>query len=127
MPDLASSIIRADERQRVPGRPSSPPVSRKELAEAGYWFGPRSGRLGWGWTPVSWRGWVVVAVAAVAAVVAEIAGRDEWHDALYAGPLVAGLVAVCLWKGTAPGPSARAERQLRAIAEEREPRAGGST
>ena len=36
----------------------------------GDWFAPRR-RFGWGWTPVSWQGWLVV--AAIIGVVVAIA------------------------------------------------------
>ena len=93
-------------------------ATKQEIAAAGYWFGPRRrGRLpNWGWDPVSWKGWAVVAVCLPAFVVVEIAGRNEGGDLLYALPVVAAVVLLCVWKGTAPGPSARSDEQLREIA-----------
>jgi hypothetical protein len=38
-----------------------PPLSRKP------WFGPR--RFGWGWSPITWEGWVVSLIF-IAAIVA---------------------------------------------------------
>jgi len=98
--------------------------TRQEIAAAGYWFGPRRGPLAWGWAPVSWQGWVVIALGVAAFSAAEIAGPDEGHDLLYALPAIAVLLAACWWKGTAPGPSKRATRQLEEIAARRPPVTG---
>lgn len=94
-------------------------ATRQEIAAAGYWFGPRRGPLGWGWAPVSWQAWVIIALGVAALGVAEIAGGDEGHDLLYAIPTIAVLLAICWRKGTAPGPSKRATRQLQEIAARR--------
>jgi uncharacterized membrane protein (DUF441 family) len=72
--------------------------------------------LGWGWTPVSWKGWAAVAVVVVVGIAAQILGRPERHGALYVVPVFAAVLVVCLWKGTAPGPSKRATKQLQDIA-----------
>lgn len=92
------------------------PATKQEIAAAGYWFGPRRGVSGWGWTPVSWQGWAVMGGCVAAFIAAEIAGRDEGYDLLYALSAIAVLLAVCWWKGTAPGPSKKATGQLREIA-----------
>jgi hypothetical protein len=40
----------------------------------GQWFGPK--RFGWGWSPVSWQGWVVVvAYVAILITVGAVASR----------------------------------------------------
>lgn len=95
-------------------------ATRRQLADAGYWFGPRSGRLGWGWTPVSWQGWAAVAVVVAVGIAAQIVGHGERHGALYVVPVVAAVLGVCLWKGTAPGPSKRATKQLQEIARQQQ-------
>lgn len=65
---------------------------------------------------MSWKGWAVIALVIPYAVAAEIVGRTERQDALYAIPLLAVIVGLCIWKGTAPGPSRKATRQLQDIA-----------
>jgi len=115
--DLAASITDANERRQLRHAPGQAPpkLTRKDLAGAGYWFGPRSGRLGWGWTPVSWQGWLVTAGFVVAAVVAEVVGDTEAQDGVLAIPLALALLVICWVKGTAPGPSKRSRRQLEEI------------
>jgi hypothetical protein len=95
----------------------------KPLLGKKLWFGPRTWG-GWGWTPVSWEGWVVVALTGVAAIVLEI---------LYADPdpitpavlLVLAICLVCWLKGTSPGGPAAARRykiQQERAAEDRQRR-----
>jgi hypothetical protein len=91
-------------------------ATRQELAAAGYWFGPSRRRGSWGWIPVSWKVAVLIAVAVLAGIGAELAGMDERHDVTYAVPLLLIVVGICLWKSTAPGPSEPSARQLYEIA-----------
>lgn len=63
------------------------------------WFGPRRG--GWGWSPVTWQGWAVIAFVLVAVLGATVARN---------GIALAGSVAVLpllmlliVLKGTSPG------------------------
>lgn len=78
------------------------------------WFGPRAW-LGWGWTPVSWEGWVLC-LAAVAAVVGLTVLFPE--DPGLVGPVVLVVVAVlaaaCILKGSSPGgPGPKARREFK--------------
>jgi hypothetical protein len=80
------------------------PVLGKKL-----WFAAK-GTLGWGWTPVSWEGWLVVVVFAAAILVVSAVV----HGAASVTPiflLVVALVLVCWLKGTSPGGPA-AKRML---------------
>lgn len=61
------------------------------------WFGPRRW-LGWGWTPVSWEGWVAIAVMSGLA-----AGLGAVHLAPLVLVVIAALLVVCSLKGTTPG------------------------
>ncbi|MEY2474512.1 MAG: hypothetical protein QOK28_3841 [Actinomycetota bacterium] len=70
------------------------------------WFEPR-GWGGWGWTPVSWEGWAVVAAFVAASLV--LSAVAPWSVVV----LVGVLVAVCWLKGTSPGgPAARRLLQI---------------
>ncbi len=99
-------------------------ATRREIAAAGYWFGPRRrGRIpNWGWTPVSWQGWAVIVALLPIFIVIEIAGRNEGWDLLYSLPVFAVVVGLCLWKGTAPGPTKKSDRQLAEIARQQRDR-----
>ena len=76
------------------------------------WF--KAKRYGWGWTPSSIEGWIVIAifVALVAAGVVVFttqlrAGADPRRAgllfALWIGVVVGGLIAICAAKGEKPG------------------------
>jgi hypothetical protein len=93
-----------------------PLATGREIAAEGYWFGPRSGLLGWGWRPVSWQGWLVVALTILALVAATLLGPDDRRTPLYVLAVIALSSATCGWKGTSPGPSKAATRQLKEIA-----------
>ena len=93
-----------------------PLATRRQLADAGYWFGPRSGTFGWGWTPVSWEGWAATALAIAALIAPLFVDRGPSHRGLYVLAVAGVLVGICFWKGTAPGPSRRATAQLREVA-----------
>ena len=66
------------------------------------WFGPKK-HLGWGWTPITWEGWLVTLLFCVAA-------RGVF---VLLGPGLAGtaglilcivaLIATCFLTGTKPG------------------------
>ena len=63
------------------------------------WFGPR--RAGWGWSPITWQGWVAT-VGVLVAVVASVLV----HDGVALGLSVAllpVLIVMCVLKGTSPG------------------------
>ena len=64
------------------------------------WFRPR--RLGWGWAPASWEGWVV----ALATVTSLVAANQLARAPLALGLsllIVATSVVICVVKGTPPG------------------------
>ena len=65
------------------------------------WFGPR--RFGWGWTPISWEGWVVtILFLAVVLGASLIFGRAP--TTIYVGlGAAAALVVICLLTGLPPG------------------------
>jgi len=66
------------------------------------WFGPRNGH-GWGWTPVSWEGGVVVVIfAAVVIGVCLAFGRQRKTGYITIGATAA-LLVVCPLTGTVPG------------------------
>lgn len=68
------------------------------------WFIPR-GFGGWGWTPASWEGWVIVGIGTIA-IVAPIPLIGEIGPVLYqlwAFGVVLGLFVICSLKGTSPG------------------------
>lgn len=73
------------------------------------WFGPR--RFGWGWEPVTWEGWVATAVLIpldVAAIVVVSERWGEWWGTAAGVVGVAGIIGLCIAKGTEPGgPAAR--------------------
>ena len=65
------------------------------------WFGPK--RIGWGWRPLTWQGWLIsfVFVAVVAAACIAFGGRPI---TVYVGlAATAALIVVCLLTGTPPG------------------------
>jgi hypothetical protein len=66
------------------------------------WFGPKNG-FGWGWTPVSWEGWVVIAIF-LAVILGAMLFLRERSEILYvsAGAVML-LLGVILLTGTAPG------------------------
>jgi len=74
----------------------------------GYWF--KRKLYGWGWTPVKWQGWVVIAayIAILLAIVIPLDEKSESDsDALFVviGIMViltAILIAICYWKGEKP-------------------------
>ncbi len=65
------------------------------------WFGPKR-VLGWGWTPVSWEGWLTMGVFLVLVLLSVVI----WHGVgtvIAAVVLVGALLVVCLLTGDAPG------------------------
>jgi hypothetical protein len=70
------------------------------------WFEPRRWG-GWGWTPASWEGWVVIA-SVLAAIVVISAVMKDGRSVAPTFVLVGVLLVVCWLKGTSPGgPAAR--------------------
>jgi hypothetical protein len=66
------------------------------------WFGPKMG-VGWGWSPVSWEGWLATGICAVIIVGGLLVyGRTPTGMYVVVGA-VAALIVVCLITGTAPG------------------------
>ena len=70
-----------------------------------YWFGPKRG-LGWGWSPITWEGWLVSFVSIAAALVVAAAFHGVVRLAAPLG-IAAVLTVICLVKGTAPGSGGR--------------------
>lgn len=74
----------------------------------GYWF--KSKLFGWGWTPVKWQGWVVIAlyVGFLIALFYKIDAVGYSEDMMIRGvsiPVIAAtavLFAICYWKGEKP-------------------------
>ena len=62
------------------------------------WFGPR--RLGWGWSPVTAGGWVVLVTGVAAAIVLASTVRQARWLSLIA---VAVMLVIIFLKGTSPG------------------------
>lgn len=79
--------------------------------DARVWFAPR--RVGLGWTPVTWEGWVVSVVLVAAALAGMPWAESTWGSAgaVGVGLLVSAVfLVVCLWKGTGPGGAAKRQR-----------------
>lgn len=77
------------------------------------WFGPKR-YLGWGWAPVSWRGWVVTAVfVAVNGAVTFWRGPGNRLVSLVGAHvvLVAAFLTVVVLTGDPPGGPRRAGRK----------------
>ena len=69
------------------------------------WFGPKTG-MGWGWTPVSWEGWLVTGLCLAVFLGAYfVFGRAPMTTYVMLGS-VAALIIACLLTGTAPADSA---------------------
>jgi hypothetical protein len=58
------------------------------------WFGPK--QVGWGWTPISWEGWLATALCVVAVIAAgHILGKSP--AAFYVcAAIIAVFVGVCV-------------------------------
>lgn len=79
----------------------TPGVRVEPILGAKLWFKPRRWG-GWGWTPASWEGWVVVAVSLVALLtVASVTGGGTTLFCVAAVTIA--LLVVCALKGTPPG------------------------
>jgi hypothetical protein len=65
------------------------------------WFGPKR-YLGWGWTPTSWEGWLVIGVFVVLFLPTVIVLQGAVH-VVAVTVLVGALLAVCLLTGDPPG------------------------
>lgn len=65
------------------------------------WFGPKR-RIGWGWTPTSWEGWVATAVF----IVLVTAAHNAWHGVaagIAVGALILAFLALAAFTGDPPG------------------------
>lgn len=51
----------------------------KELKDKGYWFAAK--RFGWGWTPITWQGWVSLLVY-VLLIARDVVGSVEYSETL---------------------------------------------
>lgn len=78
------------------------------------WFGPK--RLGWGWGPIAWEGWLA-GVAYLAIVFGYPVVVDRGHRDLVTLAATAALILLCVVKGTSPGGPARAGELRRARSE----------
>lgn len=65
------------------------------------WFGPK--RFGWGWTPISWEGWLVTAFVLAVTIAASVAFGRSAVTFYVTGAAVGALVAVCWLTGIPPG------------------------
>ena len=65
------------------------------------WFGPK--RIGWGWRPVSWEGWLATALCAAVVVAAGFHFNSSPMFLYVTIAAVAALLLVCLLTGTRPG------------------------
>ena len=77
------------------------------------WFGPR--RFGWGWTPMSWEGWVVTAVV-LAALLLPFALTERvgsWAVVAWSTGVALLAIILCAMKGTSPGGPAKRRELLR--------------
>ena len=68
------------------------------------WFGPRR-VFGWGWTPVTWQGWAVIAVFVVAIAACAVLLPGVAAKVIAEVVLIVLLLAVCALTGTRPGGS----------------------
>jgi hypothetical protein len=75
------------------------------------WFGPR-GFAGWGWSPVSWEGWIACLIAIAVMVLGAAVGPPT--GMVIIGAATAVLLVAAALKGTAPG-GFSAARQFRAM------------
>ena len=66
------------------------------------WFGPRK-IAGWGWSPASWQGWVVIAVFIVAIAACAFLLPSTAAKVVADIVLIGLLFAVCWLTGTPPG------------------------
>ncbi len=62
------------------------------------WFGPK--RIGWGWTPITWQGWLLTAVFIAAVMAVPMLPGIRYRFALVSGLTVITLPIVT---GTRPG------------------------
>ena len=65
------------------------------------WFGPK--RIGWGWRPVSWEGWLATALCAAAVIASGIVFNGTATFVYVTLAAVTALLVVCLLTGTRPG------------------------
>ncbi|HEX3667366.1 MAG TPA: hypothetical protein VHU23_19245 [Rhizomicrobium sp.] len=65
------------------------------------WFGPK--RIGWGWRPVSWEGWLATWLCAAIAVAAGVIFGNTPMTIYVCIAAVVALLIVCLLTGTGPG------------------------
>ncbi len=72
----------------------------------GYWF--KRKLYGWGWTPVTWQGWLVV-LAAVGLIIWFAVGLGKNPDPVALtrffvglGIVIAGMLFICVKKGESP-------------------------
>lgn len=65
------------------------------------WFGPK--RIGWGWRPVSWEGWLMTVLCLAVAIAAGVAFGGTPMTVYVSVAAVAALIVICLLTGTRPG------------------------
>ena len=66
------------------------------------WF--KAKKYGWGWYPVSWQGWIIVAVFAfiIGFLVVNTSWMNSWQGWFVVGILLGVLLGVCRKKGEKP-------------------------
>ena len=65
------------------------------------WFGPKL--IGWGWTPISWEGWLATALCAAIVILAGVVFQGSLMFVYVTIAAVSALLAICLLTGTRPG------------------------
>jgi len=66
------------------------------------WFGPKK-HLGWGWTPITWQGWVVTALFCVLAPLVVVRLGPGFPGVCGLILCIAAFLGVCVLTGTKPG------------------------
>ena len=65
------------------------------------WFGPK--RIGWGWRPVTWQGWLITVLFVGIVIWASIVFGSSAMTIYVGLAAVAVLVVICWLTGTRPG------------------------
>ena len=73
----------------------------KSLANKKYWFAMK--RYGWGWTPCTWQGWLILFVWLVVFTIFILpVDATQWQFWVALIVWVAALIGVCYLKGEKP-------------------------
>ena len=66
------------------------------------WFGPKR-MMGWGWTPISWEGWLVTVVCLAVVIAACTIFAGTLIPVYISIGAVGALIVVCMLTGLPPG------------------------